>query len=69
VGVIEDRILGASWSPAEDRLVIYSAKPAILLLSAEMDLITEMPLSVEGFTCDRINMSWRDDAKVTHRHF
>lgn len=42
VGVIEDPILAASWSPAEDRLVIYSAKPAILLLSPEMDLMNEI---------------------------
>ena len=64
VGIIEDLILGASWSPAQDRLVIYSSKPSLLLLSPEMDLLNEIPLNIDKFIPDSINISWRDDAKV-----
>jgi hypothetical protein len=32
--IIEDGILDATWSPGQDKLLIYSKNPSILLLSS-----------------------------------
>lgn len=64
VGIIEDGILDASWSPAQDKLVIHTLKPSIVMLSPNMEVLNEIDLNVDEFSPDEIQTSWRADGQV-----
>ena len=64
VGVFEDGILNASWSPSQERLVIHTLKPSIVVLSPQMELLNEIDLDIDEFSPDAISTSWRADGEV-----
>lgn len=39
VGIIENGVLDASWSPGQDKLVIHTMLPSIVILSTAMELL------------------------------
>ncbi|KAG0142181.1 hypothetical protein CROQUDRAFT_82453 [Cronartium quercuum f. sp. fusiforme G11] len=67
VGCFEDKILGASWSPDDELLVIITGSHKLILLTKSFDVLCEQDLNLNEFGTDQpVSLGWGNKSTQFH---